>query len=65
MREIATSAKKDEFKQERMFRRVAKMPISKTAYELAEMDSVDSAGKSTFRLLQVYFFALCDNCVYR
>ena len=50
--EIAVPDKRDEFKQERMFRRVAKIPISTTCNGLLEMDFVDYGGKAAYPHLQ-------------
>ena len=40
--------KKDEFKQERMFGRVSKIPIANTSNELVEMDFVEYGDHATF-----------------
>ena len=46
---------KDEFEQERMFGRVAKIPISNTFRELAEMDFVNYGDYATFLHIQDTF----------
>ena len=48
IKELAGSDKKGDFKQERMFGRVAKIPIANNFNELAEMDFVDYGGQATF-----------------
>ena len=45
---LSENDKKDEFKQERMFGRVAKIPIANTSNELFEMDFVDYGHHATF-----------------
>ena len=52
---LAENDKKDEFKQERMFGRVAKIPISNTFNELVEMDFVDYGDHATFLHIQGTF----------
>ena len=47
--------KKDEFKQERMFGRVAKIPIANTSNELVEMDFVDYGGTQPFCASRIHF----------
>ena len=47
--------KKDEFKQERMFGRVAKIPVSDTFDELVEVDFADYGGYATFLHIQDTF----------
>ena len=48
IKELAYNDKKDEFKQERMFGRGAKIPISNTFNELVEMDFVDYGDRAAF-----------------
>ena len=55
IKEMADSDKKDDFKQERMVGRVAKMPISNTFSELVEMDFVDYGRHATFLRIQDTF----------
>ena len=45
---MADNDKKDEFKQEKMFGRVAKIPIANKFNELVEMDFVDYGAHATF-----------------
>ena len=47
--------KKDDFKQERMFCRAAKIPIADTFNELVEMDFVDYGDLATSLHIQVVF----------
>ena len=47
--------KKDEVAQERLFRRLDKIHISKTPNELLEIDFVDYGDRSTFRHLRDTF----------
>ena len=49
--EIPTQDRIDESSQERMFRRIAKIPISETPNGLVGMDFVDYWRKATFRHL--------------
>ena len=51
-REIPLYDKEDEFKRERLFQRVYKIPISKTPNEIARMDFVDYGDGG--RLLPTY-----------
>ena len=55
IQEISESDKMDDFKQERMFGRVAKMPIANTFNELADMDFVDHGDLATFLHIQDIF----------
>ena len=52
---LAENDKKDEFKQERMFGRVAKIPIANTFNELVEMDFVDYGDHAAFLRIQDTF----------
>ena len=52
---LAENDKKDEFKQERMFGRVAKIPIANTFNELVEMDFVDYGDHATFCTSRILF----------
>ena len=47
IKEIDGDGKKGDFKQERMFIRVAKTPITNTSEEIVEMDFVDYGDLST------------------
>ena len=53
---MADNDKKDDFKHERMFGRVAKTPIANTFGELVEMDFVDYGDHATFLHIQGAFF---------
>ena len=50
--ELADNDKKDEFKQERMFGVMAKIPIANTFSELTEMDFVDYGDYGAFLHIQ-------------
>ena len=52
---LAENDKKGEFKQERMFGRVAKIHIANTFNELVGMDFVDYGGHATFLHIQDTF----------
>ena len=55
IKEIAESDKRDDFKQERMFGRVAKIPIANTFNELSEIDFVDYGDLVAFLHIQGAF----------
>ena len=57
--------KKDESKQERMFRRTAKIDISKTPNVLAEMDFAGYWESWRFSLVTRYFCAISRYYIYR
>ena len=57
IRETAQSDKKDEFKQERTFGGMAKLPISSAFNELVGMDFVDFGGARRFSIHKVLFRA--------
>ena len=48
IKELAGSDKQDDFKQERMFGRVAKIPIANNSNGLVEMDFSDYGGQAAF-----------------
>ena len=52
IREISAQDKIDEFKQDGLSQRVSRIPISRTFYELSEMDLVDDGDGGTILHLQ-------------
>ena len=57
IKELGDNDKKDEFKKERMFGRVAKIPIADTFVELVEMDFVDYGDVKPFCTFEILFRA--------